>query len=131
MKPVFCKKNRGLVIIILMLVLSMAVSVFLGGDVIKSCFYAIILSITAGGASMALMAIKSSKSAVLNPVIILALGFLRLLIMLAGSITILFFVPVSFFWFLIWTGLFYICFLTWEICWIVKLSKGKNEGVQF
>ena len=90
---------------------------------------ALIVSVLAGGASMALLMYFVKYRPDLLPVGVMASAAVRLLLMMAGTVIFLFFAKVDAIWFVAWVGAFYIVMLVWEIRFALRaVNKVKTYG---
>ena len=93
----------------------------------RGCLAAIAVSGIAGVASLVLLCRGRSVSTQRSLAFFLAAGVVRLLLMLAGSVIIIFSVGVSLMWFVGWLAFFYIGLLIVEIVLLVRHNNRSRE----
>jgi len=114
---------------IIIAVPALGVSSYLGADITRSCLWAVMVSVIAGSVGFApvIYAARVYKSPP-SVVSILAGITIRLLTMIAGTVSIIAFADINILWFVAWMGLFYIVILVMEACFVVRILKQYNQG---
>jgi len=121
-------KWTELLIIAAVITAAFAVSFVAGKEAVKSCLVAITISGLAGSTALILIAYAATYRPSHLAVLALAAGIVRLLLMAAGSIIIVFFVRVSILWFVVWIGVFYLVMLVFEMR-IAVQAVNRNESI--
>ena len=108
-----------------------AISAAFGSIAFKACLWAIAAAAAAAGGSL----VPVIYSAVFRPSMLagsaMAAGVIRLLLMLAGAVTILFFITVDILWFISWLMLFYPVMIVAEVCFILRAVNEDKQGDGF
>jgi len=103
-----------------------AVSLPAGKEAVKGWLAAVIISGFAGCISSAPVVYAAAYKHGSLPVYALAASVIRLLLMSAGSITILAFANVGIVWFAVWIGVFYLIRLALEVRYVVRMANGNG-----
>lgn len=118
-----------LLVIVAVFALALGVSFFLGADAVKSCLWAVIISVIGGGGGLAPVIYTSLVKSSLSVASVLAVTVIRLLITLGGAAIIITSVRVHVLWFVAWLGLFYLVILVAEVCFIIK-TLSRYDGIK-
>jgi hypothetical protein len=100
-----------------------------GQDAVNGCLWAILVSAVAGigGFIPFILAGLSRKPASIEAVI--GASAIRLLLVLAGLVIIIFFTKVNLMWFALWMGLFYIVILVAEVYIAIRIVNEHGPPV--
>jgi hypothetical protein len=122
--------NLGFVLLLMAGVFATAVGVsFLSGqDAVNGCLWAILVSAIAGcgGFIPFILARLARKPASIEAV--LSASAIRLLLVLAGLVIIIFFTKVNVMWFVFWLAIFYIAMLVGEVYYAIKTVNEQRTA---
>jgi hypothetical protein len=95
-------------------------------DVIRGCLWAAAVMAPAALAGLAVIYYAASRRDAMSAAALFA-GAIRLLLSVAGSVTILCFVAVPVVWFVAWLGLFYFVMLVAEVYFAISRANREKE----
>ena len=122
------RKRKWVLFLIVFPIASYGVSLLTGKDASLSCLAAIAVSGIGGAASLAIIGCLVLSGAKPTLISVLIGSFVRLLLIMSGSVTIIVFTQVNILWFVIWIMLFYAEILLIEIRLVVQFSNNTGEN---
>jgi hypothetical protein len=110
---------------------AVAVSTFFGGAALTACLWATAAASVAAIGSLApvVYSVIFRPSMLMNSALVS--GAIRLLLMLAGAVTILLLVRVDVLWFIAWLIAFYMVTVLIEVCFILRAVNENKQGDGF
>jgi hypothetical protein len=103
------------------------ISILLGKDVRNSCFWAVVVNGIAGCGGIAPVIYAMSLKSFISVYYILSSSIIRLLLAVAGSGIILFFVKIDVMWFAAWVVILYLAVLIFEVGFAVQMMTKHDE----
>jgi len=121
-------KWTWLSVAITVLAIAYGISVLLGKDAQNSCFWAVVINGIAGCGRIAPVIYAMSLKSSVSIYYALTSSIIRLLLAVAGSGIILFFVKIDAMWFATWVAILYLAVLIFEVSFAVQTIT-KRDGV--
>jgi hypothetical protein len=102
-------------------------SILLGKDVQNSCFWAVVVNGIAGCGGITPVIYAMSLKSSVSIYYVLTSSVIRLLLAVAGSGIILFFMKIDMIWFATWAVILYLAVLIFEVSFAVQTITKRDE----
>jgi hypothetical protein len=113
--------------VVVMFAIAYGVSVLLGEDARNSCFWAVVVNGTAGCGGIAPVVYAMLLRPSVSAYYVLTTSAMRLLLAVAGSGIILFFIKISMAWFAVWVVTLYLAVLIFEVGFVAQMLIKRDE----
>jgi hypothetical protein len=120
-------KRMWLLAVITVFAIAYGMSILLGKDVQNSCFWAVVVNGIAGCGGIAPLIHAMSLKSSVSIYYVLTSSVIRLLLAVAGSGIVLFFMKIDVIWFATWVVILYLAVLIFEVSFAVQTITKRDE----